>query len=276
MKNRATTVAALASAVWVCGLAASAQATPVYVAVPTIQLTGSQSNVAWHPVYQRYYSSTTGYPQGTVYIHDASGAVVDTHTPTGVDPRTWSYNSITGDLELQAYGSGSGGGVFTYPLTATGNIDAGPTQLQVWNGVWDFSVLDAARNRHYSLVGNNTVVIRSRTTGQPTGMITLDLTGLGTVDTTDYMVGYDADLDLLVTTDSVGKRALFHNIDGTLAKVWQLPASAPVPSGYFMGYANGQVFVSGQGYAIPEPSALALAIPAAALLGRRRASRHGR
>ena len=257
-KTYATAIAALA-----CVLAMATTASAVTIlpnAFPTIHLAGPapQSTIAYHPGFDQYYASQTGYPQANAYVWDASGALLQTHGPLNIDARSWNYNPNTGNVEMIGY---SPSGLWTMGLDGAGLLTGGNANTNPALGSGLLPVYDAARDRFYSYGAGSSVYVTSGVNGSQLGTITLDLAPAGSPTLTSYFVGYDPTHDVLITMDNVNNRALVHDLGGVYLGASQLPIAAP--GSYFSGYANGQLFLrdsSGPGGTagfnifVPEPT----------------------
>jgi hypothetical protein len=243
-------------------------------AFPTIHLVGNppQSTIAYHPGFDQYYASQTGYPTARAYVWNASGALLQTHFPLNIDARAWNYNPTTGNIEMIAYNPS---GLFTMGLDGAGLLTGVNVNTTPAMGSGALPAYDANHNLFYSYFSGATVHVQS-SNGTPLSPITLDLASAGSPTLNSTFVGYDQARDLLITIDHTNDRALVHDLTGAYLGASQLPIGTP--NSYFGGYANGQLFfrdpsggAAGFNIFTPEPATLSLlGIGAMAILRRRR------
>lgn len=277
-----------------------ANAAPIILtnAVQTITLDSGQilsngSNVAYHPIYDRYYSSKIG-GGDPFFAFDGTGTLVQSVGGiNGIPSRAINYNSNTGNLEAVTFNAKSNStttqGLLTLGLDGSGDYTGGSTEvLATVSGIQNSQPIvayDSASTRLFSLggPGTNTVNVIDRANGVLQSTIVLDLSGLGAVGLAYYAIGFDETHDVLVSYDSIGRRALAHDLSGTLLGASSLPAGSNDPIGYNVGYANDQFFVHDRGVwqgfrvfaastSVPEPGTgvLLLSALAVVLTGRRR------
>ena len=261
-----------------------AEPTVLATAVPTINLVGAddneiQGNIAYHPVFDRYYGANAGSAADNSYVWSNTGANLET-TPNNVNSRGLFYNDNTGKIEHVTFAADTGG-------EAEGYRDGTLTLGGFWNGTPGNIILaslpglgspqpvvayDPGRNQIYSRTESNIVTIVSPANGMSLGTISLDLDG-GAIN--DFVVGFDVEADAFVTYDNAGNRALIHDIDGNFLGSSAVP-ERPYATRFSVGYTNGQIFLLNtatdeyEGFevlTVPEPSTGASLAAVVATLG---------
>lgn len=252
--------------------------------VPTIFLergpgTGSTPmSVAYHPLFSYYYASNGGNPSFAAWVYDAAGNRIQDLGALGIDARGWNYNPNTGLLEVVAFGTG---GLWEAQVDGSGLLTgvANPLlgSMPGNNGSQTMPAYDPVNDLFYSRNQDGLVHRVSRTDGSFIDSFSLDLAAAGVTggDLTSYAIGYDPAFELLIVADATNDRALVFDTAGAFIGASNLAMN--VPTGFRMGYANGQIFVfddssnGWQGFEvlIPGPGALAL-LAVAGLGGRRR------
>lgn len=264
----------------------TSEAAPIILsdAVQTITLNSGTglsngSNVAYNPVFDRYYTSKIG-GNDPFYSFNGSGTLVQSVANiNGIPSRAINYNANTGNLEAVTFNAKSNGqiiqGLLSLGLDASGNYTGTSTEiLPTVPGVQDSQPIVAYssnNDRLYSLgIGSNIVNVIDRADGSLESTINLDLSGIGPVSLAGYAIGYDDTHDVLVSYDTQGLRALVHDLTGNLLGTSLLPAGSNDPSNYNIGYTNDQFFVHSngtwQGFQIFSASSGTTPAPATLLL----------
>jgi len=264
-------------------MGSATQASPIILtnAIQTLTLDSGVglshgSNVAYNPLFDRYYTSKIG-GNDPFYVFDGSGALVQTVSNINNLPsRAINYNANTGNLEAVTYNaklnSSSTQGLFSLGLDASGNYDGSSvellTQVPGIQNTQPIVAYDSVTNRLFSNDGaGGSINIIDRATGNLQSTIMLEVTGLGTVDIAGYAIGYDEANGVLVSYDRSGKRALVHDVLGNLLGSSLLPPGSNDPGSYSVGYANNTFFLHSQGVwqgfqvletAVPAPPAIML------------------
>jgi hypothetical protein len=241
--------------------------------------------IGYNPTFSQYYGGTGGNASFTGMVWDATGARVNTTTPINVDARSYYYNGNTGDIELVTFNAVAGGaglGLYQMGLDGSGFFTGTNTQLLPslpgLNGAQTMPAYDGARNRFYSRSTDGTVNIVNRSDGALAGTINLDLGSAGNPTLQSQFIGYDADVDVLITLDSDNVRAVVFGLDGSFLGTSQLANFSPTQQNFNAGYANGQIFVFDddvfhgfQVVVVPEPATfVVIGIGIAALALRRK------
>src|SRR5688572_22845003 len=158
---------------------AMGQPVPLASAVRTIFLDAAghafsvPSTVAYHPGFDRYYTSDTGSSSRPGFVFGAAGGTpLQTHEPLGVDPRAWNFNPNTGQLEIVTYNAVSGGtglGLLAPGVDVTGALTGTATELlpaMPGNaGSQTAPAYDALRDVFYSPDASNAVNVVRRSDG---------------------------------------------------------------------------------------------------------------
>lgn len=238
-----------------------------------------RSSVAYHPLFDQYYTAGIGNPGRPGYVHDSSGALLHTEVPLNIDVRSINFNPNTGLLEVVTFAANSGSpgyGLIEAELDGSGFYTGGTTTLLASmpgnDGSQTMPAYDAARDRFYSRDSSSNVNIVSRADGSLLGTITLDFASAGVTAATSYVLGYAPSEDWLIVTDAADDTAVIFDLNGN--HVGTSALDVVVPSSYEVGFTNGQLFVrTSDGYqgfdigaAGPAPSAPA-AIPAIGVHG---------
>lgn len=270
--------------------------------VPFTQQT--PTGITYHPGFDQYYGINGGSTSYDGFTWAASGGApleVCCTPPEpepsgiGVDTRAVYYNPNTTNIEVVAdpdplpvnelglmkMGLDAATGFFNGSSSTIMLSGGGPILL---SGVSTLSspAFDPGRDVFYARgFGPNemTVQVVSRSTGQcPSGAASCTITLEREKDDNDVpteisiqagWIGYDADLQVLVTIDALNEEALIHSLSGSLLGASGIAGLLdPTQSLWNAGYTNGQVFVFDESenvwhgarviVPIPEPSTAAL------------------
>lgn len=213
-----------------------------------------RSSVAYHPGFDQYYSAGIGNEDRPGYVHNSSGALIQTLDPLNIDVRSINFNPNTGLLEVVTFNAVSGGtdyGLIEAELDGSGLYTGGTTTLLASmpgnDGSQTMPAYDPARDRFYSRGSSNTVNIVARSDGSLLGTITLDFATAGVASATSYALGFEPSQDWLIVTDSADDTAVIFDLSGDHVGTSALDVS--VPSSYEVGFANRQLFVrTAEGY----------------------------
>ena len=218
------------------------------VADITLQCAGvgnTRTGVAYYPTKNRYYSvvaGTTNYPIETFAA--SGGAALSSSVQTG-DYRGLWYNPLLGTIEGNTF---NGVGIFSQNIDpVTGYVTGTATNLL--SGTMPNSqscgVYDAANDQVLYYNGGN-LYKHSRSTGLQ--ISTIAITGLPAGNINLYSLGYTGVSGREVCLyDYTNQAVRFINLsNGAYVSSCQLPASAPVPGSYRMGYANNRIFLYDQ------------------------------
>ena len=283
--------------------AAGAQVTVLPTGMPTIDLDRgavpftqqTPTTITYHPVEKQYYGVNGGSNDYDGFTWGASGgAALDVATPIEVDARAVYYNPNQGQIEMVVDPDplpNNELGLMTMGLDGNGFFNGANSDIMLagggpilLSGVSSLSspAFDPGRDVFYARgLGPNemTVQVVSRSTGQcPSGAASCTITLEREKDDNDVpteisiqagWIGYDADLQVLVTIDALNEEALIHSLSGGFLGASGIAGLLdPTQSLWNAGYTNGQVFVFDESenvwhgarviVPIPEPSTAAL------------------
>ena len=203
--------------------------------------------IGYHPSFDRYYGAMGGNPDYSGFVWDASGGLIQTHTPINVDVRSVYFNPNTSAIETVSYGAVYGyEGLYLMGLAGgfyTGSNLQALASLPGLASDQSMPAYDPGRNRLYSRSESADVYLVDRATGGFLGAVTLDLAPAGFPALLGEAIGFDADADVLITVDLTNSRALVHRLNGTFLGASSLPPFVPTQGRFNMGYAKGQLFV---------------------------------
>ncbi len=289
--------------------AAGAQVTVLPNGIPTIDLDRgtvpftqqTPSGITYHPVEKQYYGVNGGSSDYDGFTWGTSGGAALQQVPIEVDARAVYYNPNTTKIEVVADPSplpgnelglmamGLTNGFFDPSMNSTIMLSGGGPLLLSGVSALSSPAFDPGRDVFYARgLGPNetTVQVVSRLTGQsimqtdaacpnptgsPSGAVACTITTpLPTgASIQGGWIGYDADLQVLVTIDALNEEALIHSLSGSLLGASGIAGLLdPTQSLWNAGYTNGQVFVFDESenvwhgvrviVPIPEPSTAAL------------------
>jgi PEP-CTERM motif len=276
-----------------CSAALARGAAPTVLATgrPTLDLSigtsldaGTPQNIAYDAAANQYYGATGGSTQDSGYVWNASGNLVQTFAPIGVDVRAVAIDPASDSLlavTFDARTPGGPGALVALPRDASGQYATGSaaTVLATMPGLSDAQsspAFDPGAGTFYSIGSTSTstsgiVNVVSGIDGSLAGRITLDLSAAGQPALLGEFIGYDTAAQALVILDAARARALvFSARDGSFLGASGLPGIVSDPLAPGFGYANGQLFVYDAGLrgyrgfdvlaapAVPEPGTWAL------------------
>ena len=261
-------------------------------------------SIAWDPTLGLYYGGAAGNAAYFGKVWNASGKVVQTRQPIGVDLRSLDFDPTAGsggEIEAVAWDAALGGSpdpVVYLGRSANGYLDGSTTPVYpdgtTMPGFADDDTspaFDPGRRLYYSFGSGstvNSVFHDGPRAGTLAGTISLDLHAAGVTTLQGEFIGYDPGADVLVALDANSARALVFGMDGSFRGASAVPDFHPAggdPKRWNAGYANGQLFVYDaqiggyEGYqilqvavttSVPEPAAAVLLIAALAVTAARR------
>jgi len=221
-------------------------------------------SVAYHPTFQRFYSSNSGSTSATGLVFgENGGAPISTISPLNIDPRGWFFNNNTDQLEISTFDAIAGGtdrGLVAPGIDMNGDL-TGTLSILLPSLP---GLASSQTSPHYNAVenvlnsrGNSEVVnVVDRSDGSLVNTITLDFAAAGMVDPLRDGILFIPTFQLLGVVDGDTDAAAFFDLNGDyLLSVqfdFDLTDSSRRPS-----FANNQIFVfdsnrSGwQGYEFP-------------------------
>lgn len=202
---------------------------------------GMAMSVAWHPLFQKYYTASGGSANAPVNTFTSSGTFVCQTTHNADNRGTW-YNPSNQRLEE----NDATGKYGYYPLTVTGN--PGPDAVSYFTGCASPGTEKAAAfnsNTSEVLIYNGTSVIyRYSLAGNLLGTITISLPAGASFNTT-HMIYTAVPGSEMGFYDYTNKRVYLFNISGgNYSKYYILPGTAPVPASNGFAFANGRFFLA--------------------------------
>ncbi len=202
---------------------------------------GIAMSVAWHPVFQKYYTASGGSANAPMNTFTSSGTFVCQTTHNADNRGTW-YNPSNQRIE----GNDATGKYGYYPLNVTGN--PGPDAVSYFTGCATPDTEKAAvfnSNTSEVLIYNGTTVIyRYSLAGNLLGTITITLPA-GASFNTSHMIYTAVPGSEIGFYDYTNRRVyLFHISGGNYSKYYILPGTAPVPASNGFAFANGRFLLA--------------------------------
>jgi Secretion system C-terminal sorting domain len=201
---------------------------------------GTAMSVTWHPVFQKYYSTSGG----------AFGAPLNTFTSTGTficqtthnaDNRGSWYNPSNQRIE----GNDATGKYGYYPLSVTGN--PGPDAVTYFTGsatpdTEKGGVLNSTTSE-VLIYNGAAMVYRYSLAGTCLGTTPITIPA-GANFNTSHMIYTAVPGSEMGFYDYTNRRVYLYNITGgNYSKYYILPGTAPVPVNYGFAFANGRFFL---------------------------------
>lgn len=201
---------------------------------------GTAMSVVWHPVFQKYYSTSGGTSSSPLNTFTSAGAFVCQTTHNSDNRGTW-YNPSNQRIE----GNDATGKYGYYPLNVAGN--PGPDAVTYFSGcatpnTEKGGVLNS--NTSEVLIYNGAAVVyRYSLTGTLLGTINITIPA-GANFNTSHMIYTAVPGSEMGFYDYTNRRVYLFNITGgNYSKYYILPATAPAPVTYSFAFANGRFFL---------------------------------
>lgn len=201
---------------------------------------GTAMSVAWHPVFQKYYTASGGTTGAPLNTFTSTGAFVCQTTHNSDNRGTW-YNPSNQRIE----GNDATGKYGYYPLSVAGN--PGPDVVSYFTGCASPAADKAAvlnSNASEVLIYNGAgIVYRYSLAGTLSGTITITLPA-GANFNTSHMIYTAVPGSEMGFYDYTNRRVyLFSIAGGNYSKYYILPGTAPVPVSNGFAFANGRFFL---------------------------------
>lgn len=201
---------------------------------------GTAMSVAWHPVFQKYYTTSGGTSNSPLNTFTSTGTFVCQTTHNADNRGSW-YNPSNQRIE----GNDATGKYGYYPLSVTGN--PGPDAVTYFSGcatpnTEKAGVLNSSTSE--VLIYNGAAVIyRYSLAGTCLGTITITIPA-GANFNSSHMIYTAVPGSEMGFYDYTNRRVyLFSITGGNYSKYYILPGTAPIPVNYGFAFANGRFFL---------------------------------
>lgn len=214
----------------------------------TLQCSGSgnaRTGVAYYPTKNKYYSVVAGTTSYSIETFGPTGGPALSATVQVGDYRGLWYNSSLGTIEGNTF---NGVGIFRHNIDQVTGYAVG-TATNLLSGTMPNSQSCGAYDPTTDQVlyyNGGTIYKHSRATGLQVSSVAV--TGLPAGNISIYSLGYTGVSGSEVCLyDYTNQSVRFVNYNtGAYVSSCQLPASAPVPGSYRMGYTNNRIFLYDQ------------------------------